>query len=88
MNKFEYSAIGLVFDVKPVRDVQGNIVNTPTFQEGWHVNATGEVPESWLQYEIPAPETPLRKNAVQETRFFVFPDKYFFETLLPEPVGA
>ena len=85
---FQYSVIGPMYDITPIRDNEGNITNSPTYKDGWHVNAIGELPESWLQYEIPAPATPLRKNAVQDTRYFVFPDKDFFDTLLPEAEEA
>lgn len=84
---FEYSVIGPMYDVKPIRDNDGNITNSPTYKDGWHVNATGEVPESWLQFEIESPATPLRKNAVQDTRYFVFPGQEVFSNLLEDELS-
>ena len=76
-----------MYDVKPIHGSDGSVTNNPTYKDGWHVNAIGGVPNSWLQYEIPAPVTPLRKNAVQDTRYFVFPDQETFSNILEDELS-
>jgi len=80
----EYSIIGKMYETPPTFDDNGNITNKPTYQSGFHVNARGEVPTEWEQYEIEAPATPLRIYQGGGTRFFVFPDQSTFEASLPD----
>ena len=79
----EYSIIGKMYETAPTFDDEGNILTDGVLAEGWHVNARGEVPDTWEQYEIDAPVTPLRVYQEGGTRFFVFPDEAAFRAVEP-----
>lgn len=80
----EYSIIGKMYETLPTFDDDGDILTDGVLAEGWHVNARGEVPETWEQYEIESPVTPLRIYQGGGTRFFVFEDEAAFNELLPD----
>jgi hypothetical protein len=83
----EYSIIGKMHDIAPEYNTEGELTNDPTYQSGFHVNARGEVPAEWEQYEIEAPTTPLRVYQGGVTRYFVFPDEDTFKKLSPQKEG-
>lgn len=40
-------------------DEDGNVITAPTVLDGWHVNYSGELPETWKQYTV-EPQNPVR----------------------------
>jgi hypothetical protein len=40
-------------------DDEGKVITAPTVLDGWHVNYSGELPETWKQYTV-EPQNPVR----------------------------
>lgn len=90
----EYNVIGII-----IRIIDNSDTENPTTEvlQGFHLNARGEVPESWLPFELTEanaqrlndnsfmpPTVPYRIYQEGVTRYFRFPDEQSFRAVEPE----
>ena len=69
-----YEIVGPVITKQAISDEQGEVVEPAEYDERCHVNAQGNVPDTWDAYQV-NPTTPMRKYVKGETLH------YRFETL-------